>query len=103
MTNGDLTGRHVLVTGAAGGIGAAVAAAVADAGASTVVVTDVPGSDLAPTVEAVEKHLARTLVLTADLADEAAVVALAQDAVATVGRIDVLVNAAGVHERLLAG
>jgi NAD(P)-dependent dehydrogenase (short-subunit alcohol dehydrogenase family) len=101
MTDGALAGRRVLVTGAAGGIGAAVAAASAEAGAEVVVLADRPGSDLGGVVLDVARRGSRAVALEADLADPASVVALARDAVAAAGSIDVLVNSAGVHERTL--
>jgi adenine deaminase len=50
----DLSGKTALVTGAATGIGAAIAVGLAQAGAE-VIVTDKPGEDLSPTAAAVQK------------------------------------------------
>jgi len=102
VTDGSLEGRRVLVTGAAGGIGAAVAVGAAAAGSAIVILTDRPGSDLGQVAEDVERHGAKTVTLEADLAVEGSVVELAREAVAAADSIDVLVNAAGVHERTLA-
>lgn len=102
MTDVSLAGRRVLVTGAAGGIGAAVAAEVASSGAATLVLADRPGADLAAVTRTAEAAGATVVGLEADLADADAVVRLASEAVEAAGGVDVLVNAAGVHERVLS-
>lgn len=102
MSDASLAGRRVLVTGAAGGIGAAVAIAAAGAGAASVLLADRPGAELSAVASQVEAAGAATVVLAADLGEADAVVQLASEAVDRAGEIDVLVNAAGVHERVLA-
>jgi NAD(P)-dependent dehydrogenase (short-subunit alcohol dehydrogenase family) len=89
----DLKGRIVLITGAAGGIGSATARTVSRAG-GTVLLHDVR----ATSVESLAEELggdARALV--ADLADPIATDRLWGDALAIHGRIDVLVNNAGIY------
>lgn len=73
----DLTGKRALITGAAGGLGQAIAAAFAEAGATLVL------SDRAE----------QPGILAADLADPRAVDALVRDA----GEIDILVCNAGLE------
>jgi 3-oxoacyl-[acyl-carrier protein] reductase len=91
----DLTGRSALVTGAAGGIGSAVARALAGAGAA-VLVTDVDAdaaSDVAKRI-AVAGGKADSAVL--DVRDRAAAdVAVAQAAALGDGTLHILVNNAG--------
>lgn len=87
----DLTGKGALVTGASGGIGGAVARALAGAGASVA---------LSGTREAALKALTEALgervhPIVADLTDPAAPDFLAKAAEAKLGRIDILVNNAG--------
>ena len=94
----DLTGKAALVTGASGGIGAAVARALHKAGA-TVVLT---GSRIAP-LEALAAELGpRAHPLPGDLSDPAAVEALPPRAVEVAGGVDILINNAGITRDGLA-
>lgn len=90
----DLTGKVALVTGAASGIGAAMAGALASAGAQ-VVATDVSGPGL-------ERLAADTGVSTAllDVGSADQWSALVVDIVATHGHIDIACLNAGVMTRL---
>ena len=88
-----LEGRVALVTGAAGGIGAAIAKAMAAEGAR-VVVADV--KDGGPTVAEIEAAGGQALAVACDVADPAQVEALMAGAVDRFGGIDVLVNNAGI-------
>jgi NAD(P)-dependent dehydrogenase (short-subunit alcohol dehydrogenase family) len=89
----DLTGRIVLITGAAGGIGSATARTLAHAGA-TVVIHDRPSAGLT----ALDDELGeRSHALAVDLRDRAATQRLWRDALSIHGRIDVLVNNAGTY------
>jgi 3-oxoacyl-[acyl-carrier protein] reductase len=88
----DLTGMTALVTGASGGIGSAVAAALAHQGARVA---------LSGTREDALKAVAATLphdpiILPCNLSDAAAVDALVPSAVAALGQLDILVNNAGI-------
>ena len=99
MSQNMLTDRRALVTGAAGGIGAAIAAEVAAQGAAHVVLTDREGGDFAAVVAAVEAQGAQAHVVVADLADVGGVQRLATEAQAAAGGIDLLVNTAAAHEK----
>jgi ketoreductase RED2 len=91
----DLRGRVALVTGSSGGIGEAVARALADAGAA-VVVSSARSIDAGRKVAASLPH---ATYVQADIADEAAARRLVDEAVAFGGgRLDVLVNNAGTTE-----
>lgn len=84
---GLFAGKVVVVTGAAGGVGGAVARLMLDLGA-VVVATDLPGKAL----EAVPAQVR----IAADLREVAQCEAVIKEALQTCGRIDGLVNAAGV-------
>jgi NAD(P)-dependent dehydrogenase (short-subunit alcohol dehydrogenase family) len=88
----DLSGRVVLITGAAGGIGSATARTLVGAGAEVAMADVVPGlSDLAAELGD-RAHSFRV-----DLLDRAATQTLWRDALAIRGRVDVLVNNAGIY------
>ncbi len=88
----DLTGMTALVTGASGGIGSAVARALAAQGA----VIALSGTR-ADALAAVAAEIPGSVILPCDLSDPAAVDALVPRAVdALGGRLDILVNNAGV-------
>ena len=94
----DLTGKGALVTGATGGIGAAIATTLHAAGASVA---------LSGTREPILQELAETLgerafVVPANLGDPAAPAALAKDAEARLGTLDILVNNAGLTRDMLS-
>ena len=93
-----LDGRVALVTGAAHGIGHAIAAALAQAGADVAVVDiDKPGAE--KTAAAVAATGRRSLGLAADVGDVASIDQMVSQVVATFGPVDVLVNNAGVTRR----
>jgi len=87
------TGRTALVTGAATGIGRAYALRLAEDGADVIVV-DL--NDASATAEEIQAIGRRSLALRGDVADEAAVGALAESA-AAFGRVDILINNAGIY------
>jgi NAD(P)-dependent dehydrogenase (short-subunit alcohol dehydrogenase family) len=85
-------GKTAIVTGAASGIGLAIARDLAESGA-TVVLSDI---DAAKTQEAAEGIGHGALARAADVADAAAVEALVAFARDRTGRLDMLVNNAGI-------
>ncbi|MDB5699483.1 MAG: beta-ketoacyl-ACP reductase [Alphaproteobacteria bacterium] len=94
----DLSGMTALVTGASGGIGSAVARALAAQGARVA---------LSGTREDALKGVQRaiggeSLILPCNLSDTAAVEALVPQALEAFGRLDILVNNAGVTRDNLA-
>jgi NAD(P)-dependent dehydrogenase (short-subunit alcohol dehydrogenase family) len=92
----SLHDRTAVVTGASRGIGAAIARALDAAGARVMLVAR-DGEAL----EDVAGHLANEpLVVIADLADPAAPARVAAEALASMGRVDVLVNNAAIAARL---
>jgi NAD(P)-dependent dehydrogenase (short-subunit alcohol dehydrogenase family) len=85
----DLSGRSAVVTGASTGIGAAVAVALARAGAD---VAGIALEEAPETTAAIEREARGVVMLVGSTGDRATVESLAETAVDRFGRIDVWVN-----------
>jgi 3-oxoacyl-[acyl-carrier protein] reductase len=94
----DLQGRIALVTGSAGGIGQAIAIALAENGA-IVAVNDIQdkGNE---TCKEIERRDGKTLFVAADVGDADSVDAMVKSVERNLGPIDILVNNAGVNTGL---
>jgi 2-dehydro-3-deoxy-D-gluconate 5-dehydrogenase len=94
----DLKGKAALVTGGNGGIGLGMAQGLAQAGANVAIV----GRDKTKN-EAALKELAKlgggSISLVADLKDEAACRGMVDEAAKRFGRLDILINNAGMNVR----
>jgi 3-oxoacyl-[acyl-carrier protein] reductase len=91
MSPRELEGKRALVTGAAGPMGAAAAAALAQAGAR-VALLDLPG----PRLAAQAQSITGGVTIDADLSTAAGAEQAGARATAEIGPIDILVNNAGV-------
>lgn len=94
----DLSGRVAIVTGGNGGIGLGMARGLARAGARVVVAARNQEKSRAA-VRELEQLGGAALALPVDVTVEASVAGLVEDTVARCGRLDVLVNNAGVNIR----
>jgi NAD(P)-dependent dehydrogenase (short-subunit alcohol dehydrogenase family) len=91
--SGNLDGKVAIVTGAAQGIGRAIAEGLAAEGAR-IVVADLKGAEQAA------QAFPDGVGLTVDVADEAATQRMAADTLERCGQVDILVNNAGLYASL---
>ena len=96
-TSGRLAGRAALVTGASRGIGRAIALRYAEEGAD-LFLTATGRARLEETKALAAAHGGKVALHLADVSERAAVETMVEQAVKTLGRIDVLVNNAGVYK-----
>ncbi|HEX6536968.1 MAG TPA: SDR family NAD(P)-dependent oxidoreductase [Gemmatimonadaceae bacterium] len=90
-------GKVAIVTGAASGIGAAIAKRLAGEGAA-IVVSDLDGSAATAVANGLRTDGARALATATDVGDEDAVRSLVDRTVSEMGALDVMVNNAGIGE-----
>ncbi len=92
----DLTGKTALVTGANTGIGQAIAVALAEAGADVAVAGR---SEPAETLRLIEAAGRKAVNIQSDFSSTEPVQRVIDEALAGLGRLDVLVNNAGIIRR----
>ena len=94
----DFKGKRAVVTGSSGGIGKAIAVALAQEGADIVL-----ASRNVASMEAVKKEIEnlgrKAVVIKCDVADDASVFAMKDKAIKALGNIDILINNAAVGIR----
>lgn len=100
----DLSGKVAIVTGAARGIGLAIASRFCRSGAR-VVLADLREPDLDAAMETIRRDQPQPkfLGVMVDVGDRASVEAMVDKAAAAFGRIDILVSNAGVWKNLSRG
>jgi 2-deoxy-D-gluconate 3-dehydrogenase len=92
----DLTGQVALVTGGSRGLGAAMSIALAQAGADVVVHGIEPTSATEDAVAAIGRRAAGVI---ADISDKGAAQHVVDEAVRLFGKVDIVVNNAGIIRR----
>jgi 2-deoxy-D-gluconate 3-dehydrogenase len=95
----DLKGRVAIVTGGNGGIGLGMARGLASAGARVVIAARNAEKSRAAVDELARLGAAEPLAIEVDVADESSVASMVGQAAERCGRIDVLVNNAGIQIR----
>ncbi|MFJ9582550.1 SDR family NAD(P)-dependent oxidoreductase [Streptomyces acidicola] len=101
MNTTGLQDRSVVVTGAGGGIGRAAALRFAEEGAK-VLVADLNPEGAQETVKSIESAGGTALAVIGDLSEQTVVDTVVERAVEAFGGLDVLVNNAGVMDRMSA-
>ena len=95
----DLTGRTGLITGCSKGLGEAMAACLASAGANVALVSR-HEAEAQAAADAIAREFGHQAIgLGADVAREADVESMAERAIEALGHIDILINSAGINIR----
>jgi len=92
----NLRGRLALVTGGSRGIGAAIAGALAEAGAAVAVNYRQRAEDANAVVAGITSRGGRAMAIAADVSQSAAVTKMVEKVAAALGPVDILVNNAGI-------
>lgn len=95
----DLTGRSAIITGGSKGLGLAMAAALASAGANIMLVNRNAEEGQAAAKELHEEYGTTCLSFAADVTSVEHTEAMAKTAMEAFGRIDILINSAGINIR----
>ena len=95
----DLHGRVAIVTGGSKGLGEAMAEGLASAGADLVLASRNADDSDAVARRIAEEYGQKALGVEADVTDAAAVQALVNRTLTDLGRIDILINSAGINIR----
>ena len=95
----ELTGRTAIVTGGTKGLGKAMAEGLASAGADLILVSRHGDEAEAVAREVADSYGGRTVGFTADVTSADAVEAMVERAVHEFGKVDILINNAGINIR----
>jgi len=95
----DLSGKTAIVTGGSKGLGLAMAAALASAGANIMLVNRKEEEGLQAAAELAQAFPVQVIAFAADVTNQAHTETMAQKAIDTFGRIDILINSAGINIR----
>jgi 3-oxoacyl-[acyl-carrier protein] reductase len=88
----ELNGKRALVTGGSRGIGAAIAAALADKGADVAITYERSGDRAAAVVQSIKAKGRKALAIQADSADPDAINRSVKEALGALGGLDILIN-----------
>lgn len=95
----DLSGRNAIITGGSKGLGVAMGAGLASAGANVMLVSRNEAEASAVAKEISDDFGTKAIGHQADITDEQQVAAMAKRAIDELGGVDILINSAGVNIR----
>lgn len=95
----DLTGKSAIVTGGSKGLGLAMAAGLASAGANILIVNRNAEEGAQAAQQLIDDYGVKAISFAADITSQQSAEAMAQLALDTFGQIDVLINSAGINIR----
>ncbi|QRQ99679.1 SDR family NAD(P)-dependent oxidoreductase [Dyadobacter sandarakinus] len=95
----DLSGRSAVITGGPKGLGLAMAAGLASAGASVMLVSRTGAAGIAAAEMLTAEFGQKAIAFQADITREQDVQAMADHALESFGKIDILINSAGINIR----
>ncbi|MDB5302517.1 MAG: 2-deoxy-D-gluconate 3-dehydrogenase, partial [Phycisphaerales bacterium] len=95
----DLTARVALVTGGSRGLGLAMAEGLASAGADVMIVSRKTEEAKSAAADIARDYGRKTAAFAADVAQEDQVEAMVAEALHVFGRLDILINSAGINIR----
>ncbi|HEY0110599.1 MAG TPA: glucose 1-dehydrogenase [Fibrella sp.] len=95
----NLSGKAAIITGGSKGLGLAMAAGLASAGASVMLVNRNAAEGAQAAEELSQQFGTKVLSFAADITDQQQTEAMAQAAIDAFGQIDILINSAGINIR----
>ncbi|QJW90166.1 glucose 1-dehydrogenase [Spirosoma taeanense] len=95
----DLSGKSAIITGGSKGLGLAMAAGLASAGANVMLVNRNAEEGAQAAQELSQEYNVKALSFAADITDQAQTEAMAKAAMDAFGQIDILINSAGINIR----
>ena len=95
----DLNGKTALITGGSKGLGEAMAAGLASAGANLMLVSRNETEAKATAAKIAEEYGCQALGFAADVSSQAETATMATAAIDALGQVDILINSAGINTR----
>ena len=95
----DLTGKTAIITGGSKGLGFAMAEGLASAGANVILVNRNKAEGQGAAAKIQEVYGTKAIAFAADISDEAQTLEMAKFAIQEFGKIDILINNAGISVR----
>lgn len=95
----DLSGKVAVITGGSKGLGEAMAAGLASAGANLMLVSRNDAEAKAKAVKLAKEYDCNAIGFAADVSKQADMEAMVAEAIDTLGQVDILINNAGINTR----